>query len=108
MSEYGETFTVQVLSTENSMVTIPGDTEIIESEAFRGTDAEIVIVPTSVHTIGDYAFADMMNLKAVRLESPNTIVSDTAFDGSAEYVELAAENELDDYWFDVQRPFLVQ
>lgn len=108
LSEYGETLTVQVLAIDNNTVTIPGDTEIIESEAFRGTDAEIVVIPTSVHQIGDYAFADMMNLKAVRLESPNTIVSDTAFDGSAEYMELAAENELDDYWFDVQRPFLVQ
>ena len=51
-----------------SDVTIPGKATAIADEALRGTTAERITVPATVRTIGDRAFADARQLKALVFE----------------------------------------
>ena len=51
-----------------SDITIPGKATAIADEALRGTTAERITVPATVRTIGDRAFADAQQLKALVFE----------------------------------------
>ena len=51
-----------------SDITIPGRATAIADEALRGTTAERITVPATVRTIGDRAFADAQQLKALVFE----------------------------------------
>lgn len=46
-------------------VTIKDGTEMIASKAFYNSSVKVINLPSSVKTIGDYAFADCLNLESV-------------------------------------------
>ena len=58
MSDYSETYTIQITERSGPAQTLPSGMKAIEDEAFRGSGMSMIIVPPSVETIGDYAFAD--------------------------------------------------
>ncbi len=64
-------------------LTLPGGLIRIESEAFRGSPAEIVIIPEGCTEIGDLAFADMPNLKEIRIPSSVSVIGTKVFGESA-------------------------
>lgn len=70
------------------MLDLPADVVAIEEGAFLGTDAEMVIIPEGCVSIGSRAFADMPNLRYVRVPAGTTVAAD-AFDGCnvVEYIE---------------------
>ena len=60
---------------------LPVDLKAIEDEAFRGLALEAVIIPDGCESIGNYAFADCLNLIYVRIPTSVTSIADDAFDG---------------------------
>ena len=77
-SDYGETFSLEVMVPPSSALRIPEGVLSIEEEAFRGIQAAAVVVPSSVRQICDYAFADNESLALA--ETGSAAVSATAFD----------------------------
>jgi len=63
-----------------TMLDLPADLTVIEDGAFIGADAEMVIIPAGCTSIGSRAFADMPNLRYVRLPAGATVAAD-AFEG---------------------------
>lgn len=59
---------------------IPGNTTVIETEAFSGINASTVIIPQSVSEIQSRAFAGNSFLTDVYLPNTNTYIADDAFD----------------------------
>ena len=65
-----------------TIMNIPAGTKVIEKNSFKGTAADVYVVPDSVTSIGAYAFADLLNAKLIVL--PEGIETDpTAFDGTS-------------------------
>ncbi len=71
-----------------SVLNLPADLTVVESGAFIGTDAEMVIIPAGCTSIGSRAFADMPNLRYVHVPAGASVAAD-AFAGChvLEYVE---------------------
>ena len=65
---------------EMDVLYLPEDLQLIEAEAFAGTECEAVIVPESCTEIGQGAFAGCDKLVYVRIPA-GTAVADDAFDG---------------------------
>ncbi len=61
---------------------LPEDTLIVESEAFAGTDAEVVVVPFDCQTIMSRAFADCPNLQYMLVPQGSRVgIAEDAFGG---------------------------
>lgn len=65
---------------------IPEETLEIKSEAFKGVDASVVVVPYSTDSIGDSAFADCADLKSVFVRSYSVEFGENVFAGSPNVV----------------------
>ncbi len=52
-------------SADDGVLTLPADTVIIGEQAFYGTDAEIIILPEGVTSIGNGAFGGSQSLRKV-------------------------------------------
>ena len=70
-------------------LTLPGRLTQVGSEAFRGSAAEIVMIPEGCTEIGDYAFADMPNLKEITIPSSVSVIGENVFGGSGSFVVYA-------------------
>ena len=58
---------------------LPARLTVIEEEAFKGIDAEKVIIPAGVISIGANAFADCENLMLVVFEGNQPATSENSF-----------------------------
>ena len=76
-------------SVGSDMLELPADLTRIESEAFRGSPAEIVIIPKGCTEIGSLAFADMPNLKEITIPSSVNIIGEKVFDDSGSFAVYA-------------------
>ena len=74
-------------------LTLPGRLTQVGSEAFRGSAAEIVMIPEGCTEIGDYAFADMPNLKEITIPSSVSVIGENVFGGSGSFVVYANSDE---------------
>ena len=75
----------------------PDDLEIIEAEAFRGIDAEVVRITDNVLAIRDRAFADS-SLRQIIIPAGVTEIADNAFDGCGEFVVFCFEGSYAQDW----------
>ena len=78
MSDYGDTFTLEVKEMPEPVLRLPEGVLSIEEEAFRGVQAPAVQVPATVRQIGDYAFAD--NKILLLAETGNAVFSMNVFE----------------------------
>lgn len=62
---------------------LPSELIEIEEEAFSGTRAEQVILPSSLQTIGERAFADMTALREVSIPASVSQIGEDAFSGAS-------------------------
>ena len=74
-------------------LTLPGRLTQVGSEAFRGSAAEIVMISEGCTEIGDYAFADMPNLKEITIPSSVSVIGENVFGGSGSFVVYANSDE---------------
>ena len=73
--------TCQVHVIQATTMNIPNGTTVIRDNAFKGTAAEVYVIPDSVTSIGAHAFADLPNAKLIVL--PKEVdVDPTAFEGT--------------------------
>ncbi len=70
-----------------SVVTLPSDLTVVESEAFCGLDATIVVIPAACTSLASRAFADCTALDCVLVAGDCSIAVD-AFDGCADDLEI--------------------
>lgn len=70
---------------------LPIGTTEIGDEAFRGTDAEYVIIPNGTASIGSMAFADCYDLKMIEIPASVTSIDDDAFAGCYDLVIRTTE-----------------
>ena len=75
----------------------PDDLEIIEAEAFRGIDAEVVRITDNVLAIRDRAFADS-SLRQIIIPAGVTEIADNAFDGCGEFIVFCFEGSYAKDW----------
>lgn len=75
-----------------NMLKLPNALTKIDVEAFRGTFMEEVILPGSVEKIGEYAFADCIQLAVMMLPKGLTDIAGNAFDG-CDKLTLLCTNE---------------
>ena len=60
---------------------MPAGTTEIGSAAFSGSGCRIAVIPATVHTISNRAFANCPNLKVVEIPDSVTYIASNAFDG---------------------------
>lgn len=65
-----------------SVIRLPAMLRRVETEAFEGLTAEIVVIPAAVECVEDRAFANCPNLYKIIVENPATLVEEGAFEGS--------------------------
>lgn len=81
---------------------LPNDLEVIEAEAFAGTDVGYVEIPEGCSAIGERAFADCPALTVISIPSSVTSIADNAFENSPEVLILVSDyNDVFD-WADAQ------
>jgi len=104
MSAFGETaaITVQDLP-QDGVLTVPEGTQVIEEEAFRGISACGVVIPDSVESIEEFAFADNESLRWVEMTAP--VLGEGAFANCPNAVFLLSDM---DWGFRMGAPFLLQ
>lgn len=81
-----------------SSFTLPSSLQYIDDEAFAGTAAERIELPTGVQEIGNRAFADNPNLKSVYIPESVTHISADAFAGSRQVIITAASGSYARKW----------
>ena len=77
---------------------LPDSLQKIEDEAFEGTAVTEVILPETVTTIGERAFADIDNLRSIRIPIGTISIADNVFAGSNRVVITAAPNSYARAW----------
>ena len=82
-------FTVAVHS--GQPLKLPADLTVIDAQAFEGADAEWVVIPESVESIGSRAFASCSNLTHVVFEGDPANIASDAFEGCWYPVIVCAE-----------------
>lgn len=68
---------------------LPASVTKVETEAFSGIDADIVVLPQGCETVESRAFADSPSLKIVHVPQNTTVAAD-AFDGCSVYINTVA------------------
>ena len=74
------TFKLKFIEKTNKLL-LPASLNIIHKEAFTGTDAQHVVIPSGCTSIGSDAFRDMENLMLVSVPDSVTTIEDGAFAG---------------------------
>lgn len=69
-------------SPSSDILHLPSDLTVINTEAFSGANAAVIIVPASVLRIEPSAFANNNNLQVVIIQNPNTEYDDSIITGS--------------------------
>ena len=83
---------------DKNIIRLPISLMIIEDEAFEGTAVTEVILPETVTTIGERAFADIDNLRSIRIPIGTISIADNVFAGSNRVVITAAPNSYARAW----------
>ena len=76
---------------EGETLSLPNGLTEIETEAFAGTRAEIIVIPASCTKIGSKAFANCESLTVVRFQGRNTVIAEDAFEGCGSFTVIAPE-----------------
>lgn len=58
---------------------LPIHLDVIESEAFSGVSAQVIILPSSCESVSSHAFDNCNNLRIIVLNSAATVIDDLAF-----------------------------
>lgn len=85
-------------SNHNCHATLPSSLQIIDESAFEGTRLVTVDIPASVSYIGDYAFAKISTLIAVRIPDNTKFIGKNAFDNSKQVILTASFNSYARTW----------
>ena len=83
-------FRVAPMPQNPSTFTLPAALSQVESEAFAGTAAQKIVIPATVTSVADRAFADCPNILAVEIENGASGISTSAFDGSGAFMVYGA------------------
>lgn len=68
----------------SNILYLPASVQSIEDEAFRGSSFDAIVIPSNCKSVGQFAFADCLNLKYVKIQSNNIQIAENAFDGCLE------------------------
>ena len=71
----------RALNAGEAALVLPAALTEIGEEAFSGSPAESVWLPDGVTAIGERAFAECENLRAIRIPASVVSIADSAFDG---------------------------
>ncbi len=83
---------VRVTGTLDTFV-LPGALSSIDAQAFEGVQAQAVIIPKGVETIGEKAFANISGLRFVFLPNSVQTLAADAFDGNSALTIVWGKNE---------------
>ena len=78
--------------TNSAFVELPDELEIIEEEAFYGTQAERIHIKNNCRSIGASAFADSSSLRYVYIPASVIEISPNAFDGDSNLCIICSSN----------------
>lgn len=78
----------------------PASLEIIENEAFAGTEAQTVTFQRGLQNIGEGAFQAAINLKEIYLPDSVEIIADSAFPKNEGLIVHGVKGSLAQYWAD--------
>ena len=87
---------------------LPSALIAIESEAFEETAAELVILPNSLTTIGERAFANNRVLKSICIPESVVSIGEHAFDGIEDLVVRGTEGSYAAQWAEEHNIAFVQ
>lgn len=104
-SPYGETLTLPAGTIPDSDLLFPLSLTEIGPESFRRTGVKSVILPESIRTIGEYAFADNPSLEYVQLNGQE--IGQGAFDNCPQAVFCIDEENVGQFLADGKQ-FLVK
>ena len=86
-----------VQKAENVLV-LPASLQMIGEDAFGGSAAEAVLLPTGLETVEKKAFADMAELKSVYIPETVTEIDRQAFSGAGKPVLIGQTGSLAESW----------
>ncbi len=93
-------------SSDNILV-LPASTRTIEEEAFAGTAAQEIQLPSTIESIGSRAFADADSLELVVIPVASLEIDPTAFAGSDNVIITApADGSVQTFAAQYQIPFM--
>ena len=80
------------------MLVLPASLQMIGEDAFGGSAAEAVLLPTGLETVKKKAFADMPELKSVYVPETVTEIDRQAFTGAGKPVLIGQTGSLAESW----------
>lgn len=94
----GREASVEVSVYEMGLAELPENLNIIETDAFRGTNFERVAVPDGVEEIHEYAFADNLNLHYILVPDSVQLIAENAFSEDSNICILCNKGSYAEQW----------
>ena len=87
-----------VVGKSENMLVLPASLQMIGEDAFGGSAAEAVLLPTGLETVEKKAFADMPELKSVYVPETVTEIDRQAFSGAGKPVLIGRTGSRAESW----------